>query len=123
MRQIVKIWYNNRAYYSLYTAVSLSLILRKELSNDDGNGNKNDNKLIGLDWQNNFFNNFARASRFFVHFFTVVARLERENAYSRFVEDRRHKTISSLFSRILIQTFRIQLQKSLPTFHELNEME
>ena len=25
MRQIVKILYNNRAYYSLYTAVSLSL--------------------------------------------------------------------------------------------------
>ena len=25
-------------------------------------------------------NNFARASRFFVHFFTVLARLRRENA-------------------------------------------
>ena len=30
-----------------------------------------------LDWQNN---NFARASRFFVHFFAVTARLRRENA-------------------------------------------
>ena len=34
-------------------------------------------KTIGLDWQNN---NFARASRFFVHFFAFVARLQRESA-------------------------------------------
>ena len=32
-------------------------------------------KAIGLDWQNN---NFARASRFFVHFFAVPAQLRRE---------------------------------------------
>ena len=37
--------------------------------------NKNDKKAIGLDWQNN---NFARASRFFVHFFAVAARPRRE---------------------------------------------
>ena len=35
---------------------------------------KNNNRFIT---QNN---NFARASRFFVHFFTVLARLRRENA-------------------------------------------
>ena len=29
---------------------------------------------------NNQNNNFARASRFFVHFFAVIARLRRENA-------------------------------------------
>ena len=40
------------------------------LSNDDGDGNENGNKAMGLDWQNN---NFARVSRFFVHFFAVVA--------------------------------------------------
>ena len=34
-------------------------------------------KSIGLDWQNN---NFARTSRFLVHFFAVTARLRRENA-------------------------------------------
>jgi len=39
------------------------------LSNEDGE------KAIGLDWQNN---NFARASRVFVHFFPVIARLRRE---------------------------------------------
>ena len=39
------------------------------LSNEDGDGNENGIKPIGLDWQNN---NFARASRFFVHFLAVV---------------------------------------------------
>ena len=48
------------------------------LRNDDGDGNENGKKEIGLDWQNN---NFARASRFnFVQFSAVVARLQRENA-------------------------------------------
>ena len=36
-------------------------------------------KAIGLDWQKKN-NNFARASRFFVHFFAVAARLRRESA-------------------------------------------
>ena len=45
------------------------------LNNDDGEKGK---KAIGLDWQNN---NSARTSCFFVHFFTVTARLRRENAY------------------------------------------
>ena len=45
------------------------------LSNDDVDVNENGKKAIGLDWQNN---NFARASRFFVHFFAVSARLRRE---------------------------------------------
>ena len=49
----------------------------KSLTNDDGDGNENGKKAIGLDRQNN---NFARASRFFVHFFAVVARLQRESA-------------------------------------------
>ena len=47
---------------------------------DNGDGNENvkkkRNKFI-LIKQNN---NFARASRFFVHFFAVTARLRRENA-------------------------------------------
>ena len=47
------------------------------LSNDDGNGIKNGNKLIWLDWQNN---NFAHASCFFVHFFAIIAQLQHENA-------------------------------------------
>ena len=43
---------------------------------DDDNGNENVKKAIGLDKQNNF----ARASRFFVHFSAVFARLQRETA-------------------------------------------
>ena len=42
------------------------------LSKNDGDGNENGKKAIGLDWRNN---NSARASRFFVHFFAVTARL------------------------------------------------
>ena len=49
----------------------------ESLSNDDGDGNENGKKPVGLDWQNN---NFARASRSFEHFFAVVARLQLENA-------------------------------------------
>ena len=45
--------------------------------NDDGDGSEDVKKAIGLDKQNN---KFARASRFFVHFFTVLAQLRRENA-------------------------------------------
>ena len=48
------------------------------LSNDDDDdGNKNGKKAVGLDWQNN---NSARAARFFVPFFAVVARLRGETA-------------------------------------------
>ena len=43
----------------------------------DGDGIENEKKAIGLDCQHN---NFARASRFFVHFFAVVARLHRKSA-------------------------------------------
>ena len=46
-------------------------------SNDDGDGNENAKKINGFVKQNNIF---ARASRFFVHFFAVTARLRRENA-------------------------------------------
>ena len=39
--------------------------------------NENGRKAIGLDLQNN---NFARASRFLVHFFAVTSRLRRETS-------------------------------------------
>ena len=47
---------------------------KRELRRNDGDGNENGKKAIGLDKQNN---NFARASRFFVHFLAVIARLRR----------------------------------------------
>ena len=46
-------------------------------SNDYGDGQRGRQKSNRFITQHN---NFARASRFFVHFFTVLARLRRENA-------------------------------------------
>ena len=51
--------------------------LRNDDDDDDGNENGKKSNRFNLDKQNN---NFARASRFFVHFFAVVARLQRETA-------------------------------------------
>ena len=52
------------------------LTIRTLRSNDaDGNENVKKNKTF-----NKQKNNFARASRFFVHFFPVFALLRRENA-------------------------------------------
>ena len=52
-------------------------LLKGSLRNDDGDSKENGKRAIDLDKQNN---NFARASRFFVHFSVVVARLQRETA-------------------------------------------
>ena len=52
-------------------------MIREFARNDDGEGNENGKKAIGLNTQSN---NFARASRFFVHFSAVFARLQRETA-------------------------------------------
>ena len=49
----------------------------RSLSNYDGEVNENGKKSIDLDKQNN---NFAGASRFFVHFPAVVARLPHETS-------------------------------------------
>ena len=65
-----------RSRYRL-KVLTLTVDITGSLSNDDGHVNENGNNAIVLDWQNN---NFARASRFFVHFFAVVARLEHESA-------------------------------------------
>ena len=47
------------------------------LRSNDADGNKNVKKTNRFNKQNN---NFARALRFFVHFFARFARLRRENA-------------------------------------------
>ena len=49
----------------------------KGLRSNEGDDNGNTTKAIGLIKKNN---NFARASRFFVHFFAITARLRCENA-------------------------------------------
>ena len=53
-------------------------MIREFARNGDGEGNENGKKAIGLNTQSN--DNFARASRFFVHFSAVFARLQRETA-------------------------------------------
>ena len=61
----------------MWIQLSCIHVIIGSLSNDDGDVNENGKKAIGFwDWQNN---NFARASRFFVHFFAATARLRREN--------------------------------------------
>ena len=52
------------------------------LSNDDGDGDGdgNENGKKSNRFRLAKKNNFARASRFFVHFFALTARLRRENA-------------------------------------------
>ena len=71
----------NLLFFDVLVAVA-SLDLRSlvgSLSNDDGDVNESGKKAIGFDWPNN---NFARVSRFFVPFFTVTARLQRENNFT-----------------------------------------
>ena len=60
-----------RGLSEFFTFVSLSDASLGSLSNYEGK------KATGLDWQNN---NFALASRFFIHFFALVARLRRETS-------------------------------------------
>ena len=54
---------------------TLTLTKNRELNKQGRRRRKRERQ--GLDWQNN---DFARASRFFVHFFNVAARLQRESA-------------------------------------------
>ena len=53
----------------------LKTALLGSLSNDEGDDNENGKNGVGLDW-----NKPARSSRFFVHFFIVVAQLRGETS-------------------------------------------
>ena len=112
--------YNSIAlnYLNVYGLSSTASVILGSLSND---GNENSNKPIGLDWQNN---NFARASRVFVHLLAVVARLQRESAWIHVLSRTGIQDNNFLFfSWTLIQSFRIELQKHLSTIDEVKEME
>ena len=67
----VKILSNLHVYLPSAKAPSLG-----NLSNDDGDGNENGKKAIGLDWQNN---NFARDITLFCIFLSHIARVQRES--------------------------------------------
>ena len=54
---------------------TLESLIKSDDGDDGDDGNENGKKATGLIRKNN---NSARASRFFVHFFAVTARLRRE---------------------------------------------
>ena len=70
--------------------------LRNDDGDGDGDGNENGKKAIGLDNENN---NFARASRFFVHLIAVFTGLQSETAYCNFTfcRGREQKTTTFFF--------------------------
>ena len=88
----------------------------ESLNNQDGDGNENGKKAIGLDWQNN---NSARTSRFLdisgpsLHGYNVKV------PKFTFCRGGEHKTTTSPF----FQNFEFNSKKNLSTFDELNEME
>ena len=55
----------------------LITFINREIKQRRRHGNAYGKKAIRLDWQSN---HSARASRFFVHFFAVATRLQRESA-------------------------------------------
>ena len=96
----------------LHEKKSLPIVLCNiTLSKDNGDGNKNGKKATGPDWQNN---KFARRCT------TTTLKC----LVSRFVDDGMTKQpFSFFFSWTLIQSFRILLQRNLPTFDKSNETE
>ena len=77
-------------------------------------------KAIGLEEQNNF----ARASRFLYISLSPWHDYNVKLPHFTFCQKREQKTTTFFFfSWTLMQSFRIQLKKNLPTFDKLNEME
>ena len=92
------------------------LIVIASLSNDDCNVNENGKKVTGLAWQNN---NFTRASCFFVHFFKSLPSLHDYDVKCLILRGGQTQDNDFLFLFLNFDA----VQKKLPTFNELNEME
>ena len=90
------------------------------LSNDDADSNENGKKVIGLISKTRTLHVHHD---FFVHFFAVVSRLQRESAWIHVLSRTGTQDNNFLFFSWTLNSFRIQLQKHLPTFDEVNEME
>ena len=92
------------------------------LRNDDADGKENSKKLIEFNWQNN---NFARASRFFVHTYVlaVAARQQREKVPDfTFCRGREHKTTNFLFfSWTLIQSSFLIFSKKIANIWRIKQ--
>ena len=93
----------------------------ESLSNDNGRRQRERQKTIDLDCQNN---NFAHASRFLYISWPLLYDYDVKMSNFKFCRGHEHKrTTFFFFSWTSIQSFRIQLQKHLPKLDELNEME
>ena len=84
------------------------------LSKHNSDDNENVKIAIGLVWQNNF----ARTSRFCVHFYAVVARLQRESALFQVLSRTCTQDNNFLFLFLNYDTV-LQLPKNLPTYDKL----
>ena len=101
----------------------LTRMILGSLRNENGDGNENGKKkkAIGLD--------MTSKTTLHVHhaFCTFLCRRGTTTTWncliSRFVKDGNKRQLSFFFSWTLMQSFRIQLKKNLPTFDKLNEME
>ena len=83
------------------------------LSNNDGDGNKNGKKAIGLDWQNRML---------FVHFLAIIARLRHETSnitQPLYGVDKYSTKFSFPFSKLRYGPFGFNPRK----FDKLNEIE
>ena len=69
--------YGKMGFMLMVMTVVLLIMIIGTLRNYDGDGNENVKKNNRFNEQNN---NFARASRFFVHFFVIPAQVRREMA-------------------------------------------
>ena len=110
----------SQLFSDVFTRVAI--VTLGSLSNDDSDVNENDKKAIVLDWQND---NSSRASRFFVHYFGVTARLRRETAQFHVLSRTRTQDNNFIFLFLNYDSLLEfnQRQKKLPPFDELNEME
>ena len=88
------------------------------LRNHDGDGNEYSKKEIDLDKQNN---NFALHHAFL--YISLPSLHDYDVKLPHFWFCRGREQTDNNFSSTLMQSFRIQLQKNLPTFDELNVME
>ena len=108
-------WFKSLHARRFYRLQGLCLVAGSKqwgsLSTNDGhgNGNKNGNKAIGLDWQNN---NFTRASRFLYILLPSMHDYNVKVPNFAFCRGREQKTTTFFFfSWTLIESFKIQLQK------------
>ena len=109
-----------------WTVFGTPSIIIGSFSNDDGDVKETGQKVIGLDWQTSTLHvhhAFLYISLPSLHDYDDVKMPMQIYLFWRTWKNE-HKTITLIFfSWFSMQSLRIQLQKKLATFDELNEME